>query len=59
MDFLTNNWMSWFFSTYSIAIMGAPSVMAFILKLLAMFNPRIPSDKIIDLIKEYWPKDKA
>ena len=58
MEFLSNNWMSWFFSTYSIVIMAAPSVIAFTLKLVAMFNPSVPSDKIIDLIKEYWPKGK-
>jgi len=58
MDFLSNDWMSWVFSTYSLAIMAVPSVVAFILKLIALFNPAVQSDKIIDLIKEYWPKGK-
>lgn len=59
MKTLSNEWMIWFWNTYNMALMLVPSVAAFILKLVALFNPRIPSDKVIDLIKEYWPKGKG
>jgi len=54
----SNEWMKWVWDNYSIAIIVFPSVVAFGLKLMAVFNPRIPSDRIIDLFKQYWPKGK-
>jgi len=50
---LTNDWFNWVFSTYSVLLGLIPTVIGFILKLLAVFHPDIPSDKIIDLIKSY------
>ena len=57
--FLSNDWMVWFWQTYSIVITVVPSAVAFLLKLIALWNPNIQSDKVIDLMKEYWPKGKA
>jgi len=56
MTFLSNDWMVWLWNTYSMVILCVPSAVAFILKMVALWNPNIPSDKVIDLLKEYWPK---
>ncbi len=52
----TNEWIAWVFNTYSIAIIAFPSIIIFLLKVIAIYNPNIKSDKIIELIKEFWPK---
>lgn len=49
-----NNWFNWFLSNFSIAIASVPIISGFLLKLLAIFNPNVPSDKIIDLVNHYW-----
>jgi hypothetical protein len=55
----SNAWWQWVWDTYNYSILGFPIVISFILKLMAIFIPTIPSGKIIDLIKEYWPKGKT
>ncbi len=51
----SNDWCVWAWSQYSVAILAVPSLVAFALKLVAIFHPDVPSDKINDLIKTYWP----
>jgi hypothetical protein len=49
-----NNWFNWFLSNYSILIAFIPVAMTFILKLIAILNPNVPSDQICELINQYW-----
>jgi len=58
MNFLSNDWVTWFWNTYSMAIVAVPSVIGFALKLVAIFNPNVKSDQVSDLINQYWPKGK-
>jgi hypothetical protein len=53
--FLTNAWWGWVWQNYSVSIAGFPVFAALMLKLAAIVHPGIPSDKIIDLITQYWP----
>ena len=55
---LSNDWCVWIWNNYSIVITAIPTVIGFGLKLVAIFNPNTPSDKIIDLVKQYWPAGK-
>jgi len=57
MDF-TNEGIANFFSTYSMLLGLLPMVITFILKLVAIFHPKVPGDKIIELIQSYWPEKK-
>ena len=59
MAFLSNDWWSWFLSNYSMTLAAIPTVIAFSLKLVAIFHPKVPSDKILDLIQSYWPVPKG
>jgi hypothetical protein len=53
---LSNDWINWFWSTYSIFVgVILPAALTFVLKLMAILKPTVQSDKIIDLLKEYWP----
>jgi hypothetical protein len=54
--FLTDDWLIWVWKNYSMAIVGVPSVVMFVLKVLAIYNPRVKSSEIADLFSEYWPK---
>lgn len=56
--FLTNDWWVYVWENYSLTILGVPIFFSFFLKLLAVFNPNVPSDKIIELFEDYWPKGK-
>jgi len=58
-SFLNNNWWAWFWTNYSMTVIAIPTVVAFILKLIAIYNPNVKSDQVIDVFKTYWPtKDK-
>lgn len=48
---LTNAWIDFVMSNYSGLIAISIPAIIFILKLIAIINPNIPSDKIIDLIR--------
>lgn len=52
--FLDNDWFNWFLSSYSICLTFIPVILTFFVKLVAIFHPRVPSDRIVDLIHEYW-----
>lgn len=52
---LSNDWLNWAWNNYSILIIGIPSIVTFILKAVAIWNPNIPSDKIRDLFAN-WKK---
>ena len=56
--FLTNDWWVWVWNHYSMSIIGFPTVIGFLLKLFAIFNPKVPTNAIMDLFKEYWPTGK-
>jgi hypothetical protein len=38
-----------------MSILGFPILVSALLQLIAIFHPNVPSDKIVDLIKHYWP----
>jgi hypothetical protein len=57
--FLTDDWLIWVWNTYSIAIVGIPSVVMFILKVIAIYNPKVKSSEIAGLFEQYWPKGKG
>lgn len=48
-----NNWFRYVAENYSIAIALVPTVVAFLVKLAAVYHPNVPSDKILDLIREF------
>jgi hypothetical protein len=50
-DIFTNVWMLNIWNNYSIFMLCIFSAIVFILKLIAIFNPNIPSDAIIDLMR--------
>jgi hypothetical protein len=54
-DFLSNNWITAALSNYSIAIAAIPVIIGMVLKIIAILNPNIPTDKIRDLLT--WKKD--
>jgi hypothetical protein len=54
----SNTWLNWFMSSYSGMLAIAPIIITFLLKLLAIIDPKVPSDKIIALIQEYAVKKK-
>jgi hypothetical protein len=55
MIILSNDWLIWVWKTFSMAIIAIPSVIIFITKLVAIFNPNVPSNKICDLFQKSWP----
>lgn len=57
--FLSDTWWQWFYNSYSMSIIGFPLLAGFLLKLLAIIKPSIPTGKILDLLTEYWPTDKT
>jgi len=44
-------------STYSQFWIFAPGAIVFILKLIAILKPGVPSNKIVDLIQGFFKKD--
>jgi hypothetical protein len=55
----SNPWWQYVWDTYNYSILGFPVLIIFFLKLIAIYIPTIKSDKVIDLINEYWPKGKS
>lgn len=50
---LDNNWFGWLVANYStLLFIVIPSAIVFILKLWAIRNPNVPTNKIIDLLKQ-------
>lgn len=58
MLFLSNDWLIEFYKTYSLAIIAIPSVVLFILKMIAIIKPTVKTNKIIDLIQEWQNKGR-
>jgi hypothetical protein len=52
----SNDWWYWVWNTYSMSILGIPIAVGFVLKIFAVFNPNVPTNEILDVFKEYWPK---
>lgn len=50
MDFLSNDWINMVLSRYSMAIAAVPTLIGVGLKVAAMLNPNVPTDKIRDLL---------
>jgi hypothetical protein len=53
---LTNDWVNWVLSTYSIVLALIPTVLIALAKLAAIFNPNVPENKILDWIREIFYK---
>lgn len=58
MNFLSNDWWAWLWTTYSMTIIAVPTVATFILKLWAIITPNTKSDQIIELIQSFVKKEK-
>lgn len=56
--FLSDTWWQYIYNSYSMSIVGFPVVLAFVLKVVAIIKPSIPTGKILDLLAEYWPATK-
>lgn len=52
--FLSNTWMMEVLSNYSMVIAAIPTAIGAILKVIAILNPNVPTDKIRDLLT--WKK---
>jgi len=50
MDVLSNDWVNMALSKYSIVIAAMPTIITGILKIIAILNPNVPTDKIRDLL---------
>ncbi len=55
-SFLNNNWWAWFWTNYSMTVIAIPTVVAFILKLIAIYNPNIKTNEIAEVFEKYWVK---
>jgi len=55
-SFLNNNWWAWFWTNYSMTVIAIPTVVAFVLKLIAIYNPNIKSNEINEVFEKYWIK---
>jgi hypothetical protein len=55
-SFLNNNWWAWFWTNYSMTVIAVPTVVAFVLKLIAIYNPNIKSNEINEVFEKYWIK---
>jgi len=53
---LSDTWWQYVWRSYSMSILGFPLIVGFILKLIAIIKPSIPTGAILDLFAEYWPK---
>jgi hypothetical protein len=51
MDILSNDWFNMVASNYSIAVASIPTLVGIGLKVVAITNPNVPTDKIEDLLK--------
>ena len=58
MHVLSNDWWTWVWANYNMTILGVPTALSFLLKLIAIFHPNVTSNKVMDLIADYWPKGK-
>lgn len=47
----SNDWLNWFFSTYGFFVAWVSSIVGAILKIIAIRNPNVPTNGIMDLIK--------
>jgi hypothetical protein len=55
MDAFTNQWWALIASNYTVTIGIIGAIVCFSVNFLAIIDPKIPSNKIIDLFKSYWP----
>jgi len=55
-SFLNNAWWAWFWTNYSMTVIAIPTVVAFILKLIAIYNPNIKTNEIAEVFEKYWVK---
>ena len=57
--FLTNGWIENFVANYSYAIMAVPSILIALVKFIALVDPKIPSNSLIDWIQATFYKTPA
>ena len=63
MIFLSNTWCDWFWATFSTVItlvmLKIPGVAIIALKALAIMDPNIPSNAMVDFIQKYRPQKEV
>ncbi|MGO8716415.1 MAG: hypothetical protein ACLQSX_11150 [Smithella sp.] len=57
-EMFDNAWCVWVMANYSTIIAAIPVMIVSILKLIAIFNPKITSNSIVDQVQD-WFKPKA
>ena len=55
MYLFSNDWVKWFWDTYTVTIVAVPSIIIGILKIIAILVPSAKTDKIRELF-ELWSK---
>lgn len=50
MDFLSDAWLTNFISTHSMAIKAVPVIVYAGLRLWATISPKVPSNRVLDLL---------
>jgi len=50
--FLDNAWWQWFLFTYTMTLLAVLGAVVFMLRIAAILNPNVPTNKIVDLLKE-------
>lgn len=59
-SFLNEAWWTWFLGNYKTTAAVAFGVLVFLLKLVAVVHPGVPTDRVVDLLRDSWPiKAKA
>lgn len=53
---LTDQWWMWVITNYGVTIAAVPTALTVILKLVAIWNPNAPTDKVREIIGLLWKK---
>lgn len=54
---LSDEWWKWVISNYGYTIAAIPIVITVILKLIAIWNPNAPTDKVREVLGLLWKKE--
>jgi ABC-type arginine transport system permease subunit len=54
---LDNAWCTWVMANYSTVIEAIPILVVSILKLIAIFNPAITSNSLVDQVQAWFKKE--
>jgi hypothetical protein len=58
MYFLSDEWWKWVITNYGYTIAAIPIVITVILKLVAIWNPNAPTDKVREVLGLLWKKEE-